>query len=72
MHTESIQNPHAPLGSSPERACRWRHVADLFGLPLTTGQLEELAGLDDRTAVARFLPHLADVERAEVLWALAA
>jgi hypothetical protein len=66
MATESIQTClHAT-----DRVERWQHVASLFGLPLTTGQLDDLATLDDRTAAARFLPHLHDVERDEVLWAV--
>jgi hypothetical protein len=50
----------------------WRLTAEEFGLPLTGDQERELDELldDDLVVLDRWFPHLADVERNEVLWAL--
>jgi len=64
MTTESIQNEEMT------RIERWEHVADTFGVPLTSGQLVELEALSDLEAARRFLPHLSVVEFDEVLWAV--
>jgi hypothetical protein len=68
MTSESIQFTSQPLRDTVRRE-RWSHIADTFGLPLSSAQLDELPGLSDRCAVDRFFPQLLDVEVDEVLWA---
>ena len=79
MTTESIQKPGQLVRNgrtersddtlTSARRDRWAHIADMFGLPLTEEQLDELPTLSDTAAADRFFPQLADVERHEVLWA---
>lgn len=46
------------------------HVGELYGTPLTTGQLDELESLDDITALRQAFPWLSAEELSEALWAL--
>ena len=50
----------------------WRLTAEEFGLPLSGEQERELSEIlhDEVAVLDRWFPHLADVERNEVLWAL--
>ena len=67
--TVTFQMQHEP-GLANRRRDQLAHVADVYGTPLTRAQLDELAPLDDLTALRRAFPWLAAEELNEALWAL--
>ena len=71
--TRTIQKPDRHLTGAPDPAVRrafLAHAAELYGLALGPSELDVLAALDDRAAVARAFPQLSDEELSEALWAL--
>jgi zona occludens toxin (predicted ATPase) len=70
--TVTIQNGSSPceLDCGDARRSFFQHAANLYGTALSDHELDELAELDDLTAVDRAFPWLSDPERHELLWAI--
>ena len=71
--TRTIQNPSCTTACTTGPAVRrafLQHAAALYGLSLDDVELDRLAELDDRAAVATGFPQLSDAELGEALWAL--
>ena len=67
--TVTFQMQHEP-GIAARRRDHLAHVGEVYGTPLSVAQLDELAPLDDVTALRRAFPWLSAEEVSEALWAL--